>query len=141
MTSGDQGGSGGGTGTGTGASGGSGGSATTTGTIAEANLCECAFSMVDSSACGACVNDFSAPMKACEDVNAECNADPACKALLECRLQCVGLSDAEKITCIQGCYAALDLSAPENHAFVNAMDCFCGQCSVKCAPSMAIACP
>jgi hypothetical protein len=125
---------------GAGGAGGATGGSATTGTVAEANICECAFGLVDSAACGSCVNDASAPMQACESDKVECESDPACKDLLDCRLQCVGKPDAEQVTCIQGCYGKVDLSDPTNHAFVNVMACFCSTCAIKCAPSMAIAC-
>lgn len=133
----------GGGGSGGGASsGGSGGatSTTATGPGPVLNVCECSFGLADSSACGSCANDITAPTKSCEDESTACSSDPACKTLLDCRLGCVGKPDAEKVTCIQGCYAMVDLSSPENHAFVNVMDCICNACAIKCAPAMAITC-
>lgn len=126
-------------GAGGGGAGGTGG-ASTTGTPAEANLCECIFGTVDSTACGSCVSDATAPTKACEDAKVQCETDPDCKSLLDCRLMCVGLEDPEKVACIQTCYGKVDLSDPANHAFVNVTDCLCDTCAIKCAPPMAIAC-
>lgn len=120
---------------------GSGGATTTmTGPPPGLNVCECAFGMVDSPACGACVNDAVAPAQSCFDVQEACDLDPVCKSVFECKLQCVGKPDAEQVTCVQGCYAMVDLTAAENQPFVDLIDCVCPKCAIKCAPAMAIPC-
>ncbi len=136
-----QGGAGGDGGASGGATTGSGGATTTmTGPPPVLNVCECAFGMVDSAACGACVNDAVAPAQSCFDVQEACDIDPTCKGVFDCKLQCVGKPDAEQVTCVQGCYAMVDLTAAENQAFVDLIDCVCPKCAIKCAPSMAITC-
>lgn len=130
---------------GSGVAGGAGGATSTggttsTGTPVTLNVCECAFGMVSSDACGSCLNDLTAPGKTCEAVSAECKLAQGCDDLFACRLACVGKPEAEQITCIQGCYAGVDLSSSENHTFVNLMDCLCKGCAIKCAPDAPITC-
>jgi hypothetical protein len=138
-TSGAQGGGGGDAAGGSGAGGATGGT-TTTGPVAEANLCECAHGIIDGTACGECVNDAYAPMQTCEIVHSTCLANMACKDLLDCGKTCSVLPEADKIACIQGCYAQVDVTSPINHDFVSVMNCFCDACAIECAPSTAIAC-
>lgn len=123
-----------------GAGGGGGATTTTTGPPPVLNVCECAFGMVDSAACGECVNDAVAPAQSCFDVQEACDLDPTCKGLFDCKLQCVGKPGAEQETCVQGCYAMVDLAAAENQLFADLIDCLCPKCAIECAPDTPITC-
>ena len=116
------------------------GSGGTTGTPDSLNTCECAFGSVDTLACGNCINDSTVTGALCGEVRQACKTDEGCETLFGCRLACQGKPEAEAITCIQGCYAGVDLSSPDNHAFVNLMTCICNNCAIKCAPPMPITC-
>lgn len=104
------------------------------------NVCECAFGMIDTAACGSCVNDALAPGGSCESFEATCKASMACDELFHCKDECVAQPAVEQVPCIQACYGKVDLGSPDNHDFVNLMGCLCDKCASKCVPSSPIAC-